>query len=1136
MLVIELAFTLSYRVLGNPGGAIVCVSLIVSLLCLPLYRMADGLQRRERARQMDMERWVSRIRKNFRGDERYMMLSTYYREQGYKPIYALSSSFSLLLQVPIFIAAYSFLSGLDVLEGASFLLIPDLSKPDGLMSILGVGTINLMPILMTLLNCASTYVYTKDAPLRDKVQAYGLAVLFLVLLYNSPSGLVLYWTCNQIFSLVRNVYDVARQRMPQLSDVVRQRMPQLSDVVRQHLPQKRVTDTRQPSPATRAREQQGAPRQPRRRRPPYVKEFLLAAGLAAALLGLLVPSAYLGAAPLEFIIESGFAHPLSFVGYTFCVMGGLFIVWVGVFFFLARRRTRARMVCVLACLDVVLAIDYFVFGEGMGIISAHLTFESFPVFHPVAVVINLVVVALAAAAVAYVWRRNHELVSTGMGILLIATVCLALPNFVTVMGAEARAAELNKDLQTHTADRAALSDAIAYTTGGYEVTPRVVQGLGQDLPGLLDIGQAPSEMAEQQQAEDEPTPQDRASEIARSSRNPLRQIEFDDNGYPVPVLEFSRTGKNVVVLFLDRAVGAMVPYLFDERPDLYDTYDGFTYYPNTISFGGHTLFGSPALYGGYDYSVEQMQRREGEQLVDKHNEALKLLPAVMGQLGFDTVYFDPPYVNYGGNDPSTLAGDYDLTVYYSENALADFYLKHGSYAWGEVDPRLSTEASEAARAAMFRRGLVWYSFMRTAPLILREAIYDGGSYLSPSKTSIDSVVAMSAEDMEATIASAQQVDLGHVTEVAHQVLGIAKPEEGTREEPVAEPQEQPQEEPEVAPEEFAEEQELTDASSEQPDEASIQEAERQRQEEEARRKAELIEAGASRMGSVGRRTVNYVLIQWYSVLADLPYLTKAEDNAANHLYVLHNLLPHVTEVLQRPNFEPAVLLDNSAYAEPAYRVHDGRVMNVESEWYVGSFHANMSSLLRVGEWLDYLRELGVYDNTRIIIVADHGYYYGQFEDLMFDDGNGGNFYDAEESSAMLLVKDFDAHGFTVSDEFMTNADTPMLVTKDLVNNPTNPWTGNKLDSHEKYEQRQLVTTSKNWDPVDQGDTTWDLSDGAWYSVTGNSNDAANWRFEGETLDWQEWDERKSLTAPRDEQPVDGAATSGESSEMVELPE
>jgi len=36
-------------------------------------------------------------------------------------------------------------------------------------------------------------------------------MVFFVLLYNSPSGLVLYWICNNVFSLIKNIaYRVAR--------------------------------------------------------------------------------------------------------------------------------------------------------------------------------------------------------------------------------------------------------------------------------------------------------------------------------------------------------------------------------------------------------------------------------------------------------------------------------------------------------------------------------------------------------------------------------------------------------------------------------------------------------------------------------------------------------------------------------------------------------------------------------------------------------------------------------------------------------------------------------------------------------------------------------------------------------------
>ena len=188
-ILIEFIFGLMYRIFANPGVAIIFVSIAVQLLVLPLYKQSDAMQEQERNKQKEMERWVKHIKKTFKGDERFMMLQAYYREVGYKPAYAIKGSFSLLLQIPFFMAAYNYLSSLSLLKGASFLGIADLSLPDGLISIGGLS-LNLLPILMTAFNIISGIIYTKGFPLKDKVQTYGLAAVFLVLLYQSPAGLV----------------------------------------------------------------------------------------------------------------------------------------------------------------------------------------------------------------------------------------------------------------------------------------------------------------------------------------------------------------------------------------------------------------------------------------------------------------------------------------------------------------------------------------------------------------------------------------------------------------------------------------------------------------------------------------------------------------------------------------------------------------------------------------------------------------------------------------------------------------------------------------------------------------------------------------------------------------------------------
>ena len=203
VLLFDIVYALMYRMTDNEGLSIIALSLVINILILPLYRRADALQDNERARTNKLKRGVEHIKKTFKGDERFMMLQTYYRQNNYKPYFALSGSVSLLLEIPFFIAAFNFLSKLDLLIGSSFGPIPDLSKPDGLLNIAG-HSINLLPLLMTAVNIVSGIIYTKGMPLKSKLQLYGMALIFLVLLYSSPSGLAFYWTLNNLFSLVKS--------------------------------------------------------------------------------------------------------------------------------------------------------------------------------------------------------------------------------------------------------------------------------------------------------------------------------------------------------------------------------------------------------------------------------------------------------------------------------------------------------------------------------------------------------------------------------------------------------------------------------------------------------------------------------------------------------------------------------------------------------------------------------------------------------------------------------------------------------------------------------------------------------------------------------------------------------------------
>lgn len=178
------------------GGSIVFFSLLLNLLLMPVYAQMERKSRAGRELRARVATEVARMKRHFRGRELYYYIRAVHRQYGYRPISHLLGSSDLLVQVLVFATVYHFLSGLETLQGARFGPLSDLSRPDGLMF-----GFNLMPFIMTAINAAAVFAYVDDKSRR--LQALALAMLFLVLLYASPAGLVLYWTMNNLFSLIR---------------------------------------------------------------------------------------------------------------------------------------------------------------------------------------------------------------------------------------------------------------------------------------------------------------------------------------------------------------------------------------------------------------------------------------------------------------------------------------------------------------------------------------------------------------------------------------------------------------------------------------------------------------------------------------------------------------------------------------------------------------------------------------------------------------------------------------------------------------------------------------------------------------------------------------------------------------------
>lgn len=645
-LVLEVLYLVFDRVSHSPGLAILGVGMAVNVLTLPLYAKAEAWQAVERAIRARLKPKIDDIKAVFKGDERMMILATYYRQNHYHPVYALRSSTGLLLQIPFFIAAYAFLSNLPRLSGQAFLFIPDLSKPDGLL-----GGMNLLPFLMTFLNILASAVYAKGLPLKEKIQLYGMAGLFLVLLYWSPSGLVLYWTFNNLFSLGKNVAFKLRRPALALYAVMASGALALSaaalfvldTTARKRLLVLAASAVVLLSPVlakayrwTAARLARGALAQPATRR----RLFLLSSLALTLMVGLVVPVSLVSSSPQEFSFLGGADHPLYYVLRATLQSLGFFLVWPALVYILFGKNVKSFLAAGMAVVAACVALNVFVFGGDYGTISRALVFPDEGLLKPPIrdAMLNLGAMGVAMLACVLVFSVRRVRVLTAL--MGIASVSLGAYGCVKAAGTHARFVELAQ----------AREEAASVGSGGVE-----------------------------------------------------------------PVFRLSTSGKNVLVFMLDRAVSGIIPELVAREADVARALDGFTWYPNTLSFNAHTMPGAPPLFGGYDYTPHAMNQRHDQALVDKHNEALSVMPVLFARQGWSSTITDASWANYSWVPDNRIFERHEgVRAFNLEGAYTEIWLGERGL---KVDP-----------SGTLRKNLVRFALFKAMPMALRFGLYDGGAW------------------------------------------------------------------------------------------------------------------------------------------------------------------------------------------------------------------------------------------------------------------------------------------------------------------------------------------------------------------------------------------------------------------------
>ena len=655
--VIEFAFSLFNSVFKEEGIAVIGVSTAVSALCLPLYVVAEHWQQVQRDTKKKLDAGIQRIKAVFKGDEQYMILSAFYKENHYHPLMALRSSFGLLIQVPFFMAAYSFLSNLEVLRGYSFLFIRDMGAADSLFSI-GAFKVNVLPIAMTLINIVAGAIYTKGF----KFTIYGMALIFLVILYNSPSGLVLYWTMNNVFSLVKNVfYKIKHPRKVLFAILFLCVLFVDFYALFQHhgMLHKRLilvfTATALlfvPFAEKGVSKLLDTAFLPLSEHKKTRFSIFITSSLALAFLaGFVLPSLVINSSVVEFADIDGVGNPLYFLYNSTLQMLGLLVFWPMCIYFLFSSRIQTMIAVAMASILLVCLADAFCFAGDYGTLSRLITFDS------LVTSVSLTFALLNAAVVLFaillptllVGFKKMRILQAALSIFLIAAIGATAVNALQING--------------------------EYAAYKKKIASNVVE----------------------------------AETIAS-------------------VYHLSKTGKNVVLIMSDRAEAAYFEPIFEQFPELKEIFSGFTFFKNTVSFNQGTLLGAPPLYGGYEYTPAEINKRNKDLLVDKQNEALLLLPRIFTeQSDFSATVTDLSWANYSWIPDMSITDKYPkITGLNVERKYTSLWVKENP---DKVKPNITSSS--------IKRNLVWYSLFKFVPCFMRDSVYDDGAWWSSDEQTSD---------------------------------------------------------------------------------------------------------------------------------------------------------------------------------------------------------------------------------------------------------------------------------------------------------------------------------------------------------------------------------------------------------------
>ena len=186
-----------YALTGNYALAIVLLTICVKGLLWPLQNKANKNMKKMSALQPEMKRLQDKYKAEPAKFQQEM--GKVWKKAGVNP---LSGCWPIFIQVPIFIGFYNMLGKAVELRHHGFWWVKDLSQPDTIGHILGLP-INPLPLLMAITMLLQMKLSPQSGDPAQRKMMMFMPLIFIFMCYNFASALALYWTIQNLISIVQ---------------------------------------------------------------------------------------------------------------------------------------------------------------------------------------------------------------------------------------------------------------------------------------------------------------------------------------------------------------------------------------------------------------------------------------------------------------------------------------------------------------------------------------------------------------------------------------------------------------------------------------------------------------------------------------------------------------------------------------------------------------------------------------------------------------------------------------------------------------------------------------------------------------------------------------------------------------------